>query len=109
MLALVTSAYVYSHVFFASNISHVSAMFASFLAIALAGGAPPFVAAMLLCSFSNTFGGLTHYGVSTAPLLFGEGYCTLREWLTAGFAVSVLNLAVFGIVGPLWWRAIGLW
>jgi len=101
--------YFYSHYFFASNTAHVSAMYAPFLGVALALGAPPLLAALVLGFFSNLFSSMTHYGTGPAPVLFGVGYVEVQEWWRLGFAVSLVNLAVWLGVGGLWWRALGLW
>ena len=66
--------YFYSHYFFASITAHVSAMYALFLAVALALGTPPLLAARVLAFFSNLMASLTHYGTAPAPILFGGGH-----------------------------------
>jgi len=76
--------YFYSHYFFASNTAHVSAMYAPFLGVALALGAPPLLAALVLAFFSNLFSSMTHYGTGPAPVLYGAGYVTLGEWWKLG-------------------------
>ena len=101
--------YFYSHYFFASNTAHVSAMFAPFLAVALALGAPPLLAALLLAFFSNLFASLTHYGTAPAPILFGSGHVSLATWWKVGAAVSVVNIAIWLVVGAAWWRLLKLW
>lgn len=53
--------YFYSHYLFASNTAHVTAMYAAFLAVAVAVGTPPLLAALVLGFFSNLFGSMTHY------------------------------------------------
>jgi DASS family divalent anion:Na+ symporter len=63
VLALV---YFVSHYFFASNTAHVSAMFAAFLATAIALGAPALLAALVFGFLSSLFGGLTQYGSGPA-------------------------------------------
>ena len=45
--------YFFTHYFFASITAHVSAMYAPFLAVALALGAPPLLAALLLALFQQ--------------------------------------------------------
>ncbi len=67
VLALV---YFYSHYLFASNTAHVSAMYAPFLAVAIAVGTPPMLAALVLAFFSNLFSSMTHYGTGPAPVLY---------------------------------------
>ena len=101
--------YFYSHYFFASITAHVSAMFAPFLAVALALGTPPLLAALLLAFFSNLFASLTHYGTAPAPILFGSGHVRLTTWWRVGALVSVVNIAIWLLAGAGWWRVLGLW
>ena len=101
--------YFYSHYFFASITAHVSAMYAPFLAVALALGAPPLLAALVLAFFSNLFASLTHYGTAPAPILFSSGHVALGAWWRIGAIVSVVNIAIWLVVGAAWWRLLGLW
>ena len=101
--------YFYSHYFFASITAHVSAMYAPFLAVALALGAPPLLAALVLAFFSNLFASLTHYGTAPAPILFSSGHVTLGAWWRIGAIVSVVNIAIWLGIGAAWWRVLGLW
>ncbi len=101
--------YFYSHYFFASITAHVSAMYAPFLAVALALGTPPLLAALVLAFFSNLFASLTHYGTAPAPILFGSGHVTLGTWWRIGAIVSVVNIAIWLGIGAAWWRVLGLW
>ncbi|MBW2528558.1 MAG: anion permease [Deltaproteobacteria bacterium] len=104
-----TLIYFYSHYFFASNTAHVSGMYAAFLAVAVAAGAPPLLAALVLGFYSNLFSSMTHYGTGPAPVLFGAGYVPLGDWWRLGAVVSVVNLSIWYLAGGLWWRALGLW
>ena len=101
--------YFYVHYFFASNTAHVSAMYAPFLALALAVGTPPVLAALLLGFFSNLFASLTHYGTAAAPILFGSGNVDIGTWWRLGLLISAVNIAIWVGVGSLWWRLLGLW
>lgn len=101
--------YFYSHYMFASNTAHVSAMYAAFLAIAIAVGTPPILAALVLAFFSNLFSSMTHYGTGPAPVLYGAGYVNLPTWWRIGFIVSLINIVIWLGVGGLWWKIIGLW
>ena len=51
----------------------------------------------------------THYATGTSPVIFGSGYTTLGEWWKAGFIMSVVNLAVFVIIGGVWWKVMNYW
>lgn len=101
--------YFYSHYFFASNTAHVSAMYAAFLGILIAAGAPPLLSALVLGFFSNLFSCMTHYGTSPAVILFGTGYVPFSVWWGAGFVISLAYIAIWLCVGGLWWKALGLW
>lgn len=101
--------YFYSHYLFASNTAHVSAMYAAFLAVAIAVGTPPVLAALVLAFFSNLFSSMTHYGTGPAPVLFGAGYVDIGSWWKMGFVASVVNIVIWLGVGGLWWKVLGLW
>ncbi len=102
-------AYFYSHYFFASNTAHVSAMYAPFLAVSIAAGTPPLLAALVLAFFSSLFSSMTHYGTGPAPVLYGPGYVELGTWWRLGFLVSVVNIVIWVGLGGLWWKVLGLW
>ncbi|WP_373886052.1 anion permease [Cytobacillus gottheilii] len=108
-LIILSVVYFYSHYFFASNTAHVSAMYAAFLAVLVASGAPPLVSALLLAFFSNLFGCLTHYSSGPAPVFFGAGYVTQNKWWSLGFIISVFHIIVWIGIGGLWWKVLGLW
>jgi DASS family divalent anion:Na+ symporter len=106
VLALV---YFYSHYFFASNTAHVASMYAAFLGVSIAAGAPPVLSALVLAFFSNLFAGMTHYGTGPAPVLFGTGYVELGTWWRMGLLISLVNIVIWVGVGGLWWKLLGLW
>ncbi len=101
--------YFYSHYFFASNTAHVSSMYGAFLAVAIAVGTPPMLAALLLGFFSNLFSSMTHYGTGPAPVLFGSGYVEMGMWWKLGAVVSVVNIVIWLGVGGVWWKVLGIW
>ncbi|KAF3338051.1 dicarboxylate transporter 1 [Carex littledalei] len=101
--------YFYSHYFFASGAAHIGAMFTAFLSVASALGTPPYLAAVVLSFLSNIMGGLTHYGIGSAPVFYGANYVPLAEWWGYGFVISVVNILIWIGVGGFWWKFIGLW
>ncbi|HMO81273.1 MAG TPA: DASS family sodium-coupled anion symporter [Pyrinomonadaceae bacterium] len=108
-LALIALVYFYTHYLFASITAHVLAMFVPFLAVTLVAGAPAGLAVLLLAHFSNLNAGLTHYGTTPAPIYFGTGYVTLRQWWIVGFAASVVNILIWAVIGAAWWKLLGWW
>ena len=108
-LGILLLAYMYSHYFFASLSAHVTAMYAAFLAVAVAAGAPPFLAAMSLGVISALFGSLTHYATGPSPIFFGSGYIPQGTWWKIGFVMSVINMIIFIGLGSMWWKIVGLW
>jgi len=100
--------YFYTHYFFASSTAHVAAFYIPFLLLAKGLGTPPYLAMFVFIFASNLFGGITHYSLSPAPLLFGVGYVPLKTWWKVGFIISVLNIIIWASVGPIWWKILGL-
>jgi len=101
--------YFYAHYGFASITAHATAMYVPFLAVMLAAGVPPGIAALSLAYGSNLMAGLTHYGTTPGPIYFGAGYVSQATWWRIGLAGSVANLAIWMTVGAAWWKLIGLW
>ncbi|HBX75716.1 MAG TPA: anion permease, partial [Acidaminococcaceae bacterium] len=86
---------MYVHYAFASLSAHVSAVYAAFLAVAVAAGAPPMLSAIALGVETGIMGCLTHYATGPAPIYFGSGYITQPEWWKVGFVCSILFLICF--------------
>ncbi|MCL4368929.1 MAG: anion permease [Actinobacteria bacterium] len=108
-LAVLLIVYFYAHYAFASITAHASAMYMPFLAVAVAAGAPPFLAAFSFATFSCLDASLTHYGTTPAPIYFGAGYVSQATWWRVGFVVSLVTILVWAIAGAGWWRLLGLW
>lgn len=101
--------YFYSHYFFASNTAHVSSMYAPFLAVGLAAGTPPLLAALVLAFFSNLFSSMTHYGTGPAPVFFGSGFVDMGTWWKLGFLISLVHILIWLGIGGMWWNVLGMW
>lgn len=101
--------YTYAHYAFASLTAHIAAMFSAFLAVAVAVGTPPYLAAFALFFASSISQALTHYAAGPAPIYFGAGYVSQGEWWKVGFGVSAINLIIWIGVGGAWWKVLGLW
>lgn len=101
--------YVYSHYAFASVSAHIGAMYAAFLAVAVAVGTPPLLAAISFAALSNIMIPLTHYGGGAAPILYGAGYVPQGTWWKLGFIIVTVNLVIWLGIGSIWWHVIGLW
>jgi DASS family divalent anion:Na+ symporter len=100
--------YFYSHYFFASGTAHVGALFLPFVLVSTKLGAPPLATALLFAQASNLMGCLTHYGCGPAPILYGSGYVTLKQWWGLGLVVSVFTIAMWLGIGLPWWKLIGI-
>lgn len=60
------------------------------------------------------FAGMTaHVSATTTrvphPFYFAPGNVSQNLWWLVGFVVSVVNVAIWGWIDPMWWSAIGLW
>jgi DASS family divalent anion:Na+ symporter len=101
--------YFYAHYFFASITAHMLAMFPPFVAVLIGIGVPPQMAVYSLLCTANLTAGLTHYGTTTGPILFGVGYVTRSEWWKVGFYTSVANIVIWLVAGAAWWKWLGFW
>lgn len=108
-IAVLGLVFFYAHYAFASITAHVMAMFVPFLLVTIAVGAPAGLTVLLLAYFANLSAGLTHYGTTPAPVYFGTGYVTQKRWWTVGLIASVLNIAIWAVVGSVWWKILGWW
>lgn len=105
---LLSISYFYIHYMFASNLAHVTALFATFLSIAITLGTPPLFAALVFGFFSSLFGSLTHYTSGPAALFFGSGFVDIKTWWKLGFIFSLINLVIWLGIGSLWWGFLGI-
>ncbi|MEI7255981.1 anion permease [Dickeya dadantii] len=109
MVGLLLLVYYYSHYFMASAVAHISAMYAIFVSIAIAAGAPPVLTVLAFAAFSNLFMATTHYSGGPAPIMFGCGYLSLGTWWKIGFLVGLVVIPIWLGIGSLWWKVLGMW
>lgn len=108
-LGILSLLYFYSHYFFAGNTAQVSAMYAAFVAVCIAAGAPALLTALVLGYCSTLFSSMTHYGTACAPMVFGQGYMSLATWWRIGLVFSIFNLCIWGGIGSVWWKIVGIY
>lgn len=108
-LIVIVLIYFFVHYFFASTTAHISALYASFLGVAVAVGAPPLLAGLAIGFSSSLAASLTHYGTGSAPVLFGSGLVTMGEWWKYGLLCGVINLFIWATAGLMWWKVLGIW
>ena len=106
---IISVIYIFSHYCFASVTARISAMYAAFVAVAAACGAPALMVAVAFGIFANLPISLTHYGNGAAPVYFGAGYVSQSEWWRNGFIICVINTIVWLTIGMAWWKLIGLY
>jgi DASS family divalent anion:Na+ symporter len=109
VLVAILIIYFYAHYFFASITAHLLAMFPPFVVVLVSIGVPPALAVYSLLCLANLTAGLTHYGTTTGPILFGVGYVSRADWWRLGFVVSVGNLVIWLTAGFAWWKWLGYW
>lgn len=108
-LALILFIYMYTQYAFAGLSAHVTALFPALAAVAIATGAPVALTVLSLGFVSSLCGCLTHYASGPSPIFFGAGYTDVKTWWKIGFWISLVHLLVWGVVGSIWWKVIGLW
>ncbi|MFZ4772547.1 MAG: DASS family sodium-coupled anion symporter [Chlamydiia bacterium] len=105
ILALI---YFYVHYFFASNLAHIGALLLPFFVVAVNLGAPVNLTALVFGFISSLFGSLTQFGSGPAPILFGANFVKVADWWKLGFCISVVNILIWGVIGSLWWKLLGI-
>ena len=108
-LGILLIVYMYAHYGFASLVAHITAMYTAFVAVAVASGAPAYLAALSFAFISNLCMSLTHYAAGPAPIYFGAGFMSQNTWWKLGFYISVVNMVIWLGIGSLWWKTLGLW
>lgn len=108
-LVILILVYFYSHYMFASATAHISAMYPAFLAVAIALGAPPMLAALVLAYMSNAFTSLTQYAGGASPAIFGTGFNSAGQWWRVSFIASLASLFCWIVIGGGWMKLIGMW
>ncbi|GMI88348.1 dicarboxylate transport 2.1 [Hibiscus trionum] len=103
------ASYFFIHYLFASQTGHVGALYSAFLAMHSAAGVPGVLAALALAFNTNLFGALTHYSSGQAAVYYGTGYVELPDLFKMGFVMAVVNAIIWGGVGALWWKFLGLY
>jgi DASS family divalent anion:Na+ symporter len=101
--------YYYAHYGFASITTHILSMYPAFIGVLLALGVSPWLVTTVFAYFGNLCAGLTHYGTTPAPIVFGTGYVPFRTWWRIGFLMSLVNISIWLGIGLPWWKLWGLW
>ena len=70
---------------------------------------PPLLSALVLSFLSIMSSGLTHYGLSSAPIFFGTGYMSTKTWWFLGLVMSIVYCIIWTFAGSIWWKVLGLW
>lgn len=108
-LIILSLIYFYIHYLFASATAHIALLFSTFLALLIGAGIPGLVASLILSFLSILSSGLTHFGLASVPIFFGAGYMSTKSWWYIGLVTSILYLLIWGVLGSIWWKILGLW
>lgn len=106
-IILLSCSFFYIHYFFASITVHMTVMYSAFLGVFLSLGLPTIPSAMALAALSILSAGLTHYGISSAPIIFSSGYTSVGRWWGISLITSFIYVIVWVSVGFIWWRVLG--
>ncbi|BDR60561.1 DASS family sodium-coupled anion symporter [Lactobacillus xylocopicola] len=109
VLAVLVVLMFYTHYFFASGTAHMTALYLPFLSVAVATGAPLGLAAMLLAFTGAINASTTHYANGPASIIANTGYIKQGEWWKLNFILGIIYLLIFGVIGSLWMKIMGLW
>ncbi|KAI3725714.1 hypothetical protein L1987_65506 [Smallanthus sonchifolius] len=108
-LLILQSIYFFIYYLFAGQITHIGALYSAFLSMHLRAKVPATLSALLLAYNTNLFGALTHYSSGQAAIYYGAGYVKLLDVFKLGILMAVINITIWGLVGALWWKILGLY
>jgi len=108
---LLIGVFFYTHYVFASTTAHMSAMLLAFLTVGVTvvPGEYSHVFMLMMAASGSLMMTLTHYATGTSPIIFSSGFVSMGKWWQVGFVMSVVNLALFALVGAAWWKLLGFW
>jgi len=99
-LLLFVAIFFASHYMFASLTAHATALLPAFLAAGAAvPGMPVRPLALALCYTIGLMGVLTPYATGPAPIYFGSGYITRKEFWSLGSVFGAIYLILLLVVG----------
>lgn len=94
-IALIVTVFFVAHYMFASLTAHTTALFPVMLAaVVTIPGLPIRPVSLMLCYTLGLMGILTPYATGSAPIYYGSGYITRREFWTLGLIFGAIYLAV---------------
>jgi L-tartrate/succinate antiporter len=100
VMAALVAVFFFVHYMFASITAHVTAMLPVVLAAGVAvPGMPVRPFALLLCYTLGLMGIITPYATGPAPVFFGSGYVSRREFWTLGLVCGVIFLVTLLGIG----------
>jgi len=108
-LTVLVLVYGYTHYLFASNSSHVSAMYAIFLGTAIKMGAPIMLAGLVFAFTSSLFAGLYYYTSTEAVILYNSKYVPMKDFFKYGIIITTYLFLLWMLSGIVWWKMIGLY
>lgn len=109
VLIVVSLLYYGAHYVLPGNTLHACALFPAFAQILVAFGVPAKMGCMVLAFLTAFCGFITPFATSSCPIIYGTGYIGQKLWWKVGLIASIVYLLIWGIVGGLWWKALGYW
>ena len=109
VFALLHVSYFGIHYFFASQTAQAVALNTAFIAMMLAAGTPPLLAALSMGFNTSIQCAVTHYASGQAASYFTAGYVDMPDWFKMGAVMGVIHFLIWAVVGGIWWKVIGLY
>jgi len=106
-VVLVASLFFVVHYMFASLTAHTTALLPVMLTVLVAmPDVPMGLLSLLLCYTLGLMGILTPYATGSAPIYYGSGYVTRREFWTLGLVFGATYLVVLLALGVPYLRVL---
>lgn len=92
---------------FASATVYITTLMPIFFFLGKSAGIDPYILSFLLITTNSYGGAVTHYGGPAAPVIFGGGYNTVKEWWICGLVCALVAYAICLILGIAYWNILG--
>jgi DASS family divalent anion:Na+ symporter len=106
-ILILFSFYFVTMMLFSSNTGHVIAFAGPVMKAAEQLGIPKGLTAAYLAYYTLLCACLTHYTSGSAVIYYSKSNISTKRFITLGFIVSGVIIAIYSTVGSLWWKIIG--
>ncbi|KAJ0450160.1 putative solute carrier family 13 [Helianthus annuus] len=108
-LLILQTMYFFIHYLIVGQTTHNGSLYQAFLKMHLTAKFPGTLSTLLSVFNTDLYGAFTHYSSGHAAIYYGVVYVKLRDFFKLGILMAFINMTIWGLLGALWWKIIGLY